>query len=199
MFSRFGSLAPPIFAFLPASGRLTRPPLISLSFPCSWRVSCDSFWGARLRVFFFNRRGVGRSAFLSFKLEWVRQGAKARQTKSKARLGRYEELLSQTPKEVTSAGFLGFLASLTLLPTQQTQRAPPVLDKTKQKKKRSRATDKESLARPSKACREIETLGSFAPLLSPKSLVFLSYDASVWLHTVNAPFFFPFSPTPLCF
>ena len=41
---------------------------------------------------------------LASELEWVRSSAKARQTKSKARLTRYEELLATPAREVASSG-----------------------------------------------------------------------------------------------
>ncbi|MGG7567009.1 energy-dependent translational throttle protein EttA [Rhodovulum sp. DZ06] len=45
------------------------------------------------------REDKSRQKTLSRELEWVRQGAKARQAKSKARLQRYEELANQSERE----------------------------------------------------------------------------------------------------
>ena len=45
------------------------------------------------------REDKARQKTLSRELEWVRQGAKARQAKSKARLQRYEEMASQSERE----------------------------------------------------------------------------------------------------
>ncbi len=54
--------------------------------------------GARLAI--EEKTESARQKALARELEWVRKGAKARQAKSKARLAKYEEMVSQDQKEI---------------------------------------------------------------------------------------------------
>jgi ATP-binding cassette ChvD family protein len=54
--------------------------------------------GARLAI--EEKSESARQKALARELEWVRKGAKARQAKSKARLAKYEEMVSQDQKEI---------------------------------------------------------------------------------------------------
>lgn len=50
------------------------------------------------------KKETAQSRALATELEWIRSNPKAKGNKSKARLNRYEELLSYTPREVRNAG-----------------------------------------------------------------------------------------------